>query len=54
MPMVENLLGELAGVVWMSKLDRNKGFYQLLLAREAQAIQPSALPGGSFTSCVCQ
>ena len=36
MPCIEDLLNQVAGATWLSKLDLNKGFYQVPLSTDSQ------------------
>ena len=48
MPRVDDLLDELAEAKWMSKLDLNKGFYQVPLGIDVQAKTAFCSPWGKY------
>ena len=53
MPCSEDLLNQVSDAVWLSKLDLNKGFYQVPLSRGSQAKQHFAHHVASIHSCAC-
>ena len=52
MPCIADLLNQVAGATWQSKLDLNKGFYQVPLSTDSQEKTAFCSPWGNFT-CEC-
>ena len=48
MPVVQDLLDDVAGATWLSKLDMNKGFYQVPLQTGSQEKTAFCSPWGKF------
>ena len=48
MPCIEDLLNQVAGATWLSKLDLNKGFYQVPLSTDSQEKTAFCSPWGKF------
>ena len=48
MPYIEDLLNQVAGATWLSKLDLNKWFYQVLLSTDSQEKTAFCSPWGKF------
>ena len=48
MPMVQDLLDNVAGATWLTKLDMNKGFYQVPLDKYSQDKTAFCSPWGKF------
>ena len=48
MPCIEDLLNQAAGATWLSKLDLNKGFYQVPLSTDSQEKTAFCSPWGKF------
>lgn len=46
LPIVDDVLGQLAGATYFSKLDANSGFHQLKLAKENQELTTFITPFG--------
>ena len=48
MPCIEDLLNQVSDAVWLSKLDLNKGFYQVPLSRGSQDKTAFCTPWGKY------
>ena len=44
MPMIHDLLDNVAGATWLTKVDMNKGFYQVPLVRDSQDMTAFLFP----------
>ena len=48
MPCIEDLLNQVSNAVWLSKIDLNKGFYQVPLGRASQEKTAFCTPWGKY------
>ena len=48
MPMIHDLLDNVAGATWPTKVDMNNGFYQVPLVRDSQDMTAFCSPWGKF------
>ena len=48
MPCIEDLLNQVSNAVWLSKIDLNKGFYQVPLGRASQEKTVFCTPWGKY------
>ena len=48
MPMIHDLLDNIAGATWLTKVDLNKVFYQVPLDKDSQDMTALCSPWGKF------
>ena len=53
MPLIQELLDNVAGATWLTKLDMNQGFYQVSLDKDSETRQLSVLRGENINSREC-
>ena len=47
--MIHDLIDNVAGATWLTKVDVNKGFYQVLLDKDSRDMTAFCSPWGKFT-----